>query len=235
MHDLMGRASMEILHSVRTGDSAFEQVFGKSLWDYLSEHSDENEWFNRHMQSQALSLAMPAVTGYDWSRSRTVVDVGGGTGLFLSALLRHHSHLSGILVDQPHVIASAPAVLAAAGVVERCQISAGSFFEKIAGQGDTYVLSRILHDWDDERALSILNSLRSSMPKQGRLLILEMVVPEDGKPHPSKMFDIAMMVLFGGLERTQREFADLLRSASFHLAATIPTTGPTVILEAIPT
>jgi hypothetical protein len=118
--------------------------------------------------------------------------------------------------------------------MERCKIMPGSFFERIFAQGDTYVLSRVLHDWDDKQALAILKSLRRSMPKQARLLILEMVVPGDGKPHPSKMFDIAMMVLFGGLERTKEEFADLLRSASFHLSAAMPTTGPTVVLEAIP-
>jgi hypothetical protein len=151
-HDLMGRASAEIVHGVRSGTSAFEKMFGEPLWDYLAAHPEENDWFNRHMQSQAVPLALPAVAAYDWSRSRIVVDVGGGTGRFLGALLQKHPHLSGILVDQPHVVASARAVLEEAGVGNRCRIVAGNFFEGVVAEGDTYVLSRILHDWNDEKA-----------------------------------------------------------------------------------
>jgi hypothetical protein len=234
MHDLMGRASMEILHSVRTGDCASEKVFGSSLWEYLAGHSEENEWFNKHMQSQAIALAMPAVAAYDWTRSKMVVDVGGGTGVLLSALLKCHSHLSGTLIDQAHVIARAHEVMAAAGVTKRCKSVVGTFFERLGAEGDTYILSRVLHDWDDERAGAILRCIRKSMPSHARLLILEMVVPEDDRPHPSKMIDISMMVLFSGRERTQQEFARLLHSASFDLVAAIPTKGPTLILEAVP-
>ncbi len=234
-HDLMGRASAEIVHSVRTGTSAFEKMFGETLWGYLAEHPDENEWFNRHMQSQAAPLALTAVEAYDWSRSRIVVDVGGGTGRFLGALLRRHPHLSGILFEQPHVVAAAGAVLQEAGVTDRCRIVPGNFFDGVAAEGDTYILSRILHDWDDEQALKILHAVRKSMPGKARLLILEMLVPEDGKPHVSKVLDIAMMMLFGGgRERTEKEFANLVREASLELAAVIPTLGPTSIIEVVP-
>jgi O-methyltransferase domain len=233
-HDLMGRASAEIVHSVRTGTSAFEKMFGEPLWDYLAAHPDENDWFNRHMQSQAAPLAMTAIEAYDWSRSRIVVDVGGGTGRFLGGLLQKQPHLSGILVDLPHVVASAGAVLQEAGVSKRCRIVAGNFFEGVVAEGDTYVLSRILHDWDDEKALRILRTVRKSMPAKARLLILEMLVPEGGKPHISKVLDIAMMMLFGGgRERTEKEFAELVREASFEAPAVIPTSGPTWVIEAI--
>ena len=233
-HDLMGRASAEIAHSVRTGSPAFEKMFGEPLWDYLSKHADENEWFNRHMQSQAAFLAMTAIDAYDWSHSKIVVDVGGGTGRFLGALLRKHAHLSGILVDQPHVVAAAGAVLKEAGVADRCRIVAGNFFEGIAAEGDTYVLSRILHDWDDRKAAEILRAVRKSMPAQARLLLLEMLVPENAGPHLSKVLDIAMMMLFGGgRERTEKEFAQLLQAASFKAGAVVPTSGPTSVIEAI--
>jgi len=233
-HDLMGRASAEIVHSVRSGTSAFEKMFGEPLWDYLAAHPEENDWFNRHMQSQAAPLAMTAIEAYDWSRSRIVVDVGGGTGRFLGGLLQKHLHLSGILVELPHVVASAHAVLQEAGVSERCRIVAGNFFEGVVAEGDTYVLSRILHDWDDGKALRILRTVRKSMPDKAHLLILEMLVPEDGKPHVSKVLDIAMMMLFGGgRERTEKEFAELVREASFEATAVIPTLGPTWIIEAI--
>jgi SAM-dependent methyltransferase len=233
-HDLMGRASAEIVHGVRSGTPAFEKMFGESFWDYLAAHPDENDWFNRHMQAQAAPLAMSAIDAYDWSGSRVVVDVGGGTGRFLGGLLQKEAHLSGILVDQPHVVASARPVLEEAGVSERCRIVAGDFFEGVVADGDTYVLSRILHDWDDEKALRILRTVRKSMPGKARLLILEMLVPEDGKPHVSKVLDIAMMMLFGGgRERTRDEFTKLVREASFELTAVIPTLGPTSVIEAI--
>lgn len=233
-HDLMGRASSEIVHSVRGGTSAFEKMFGAQLWDYLAAHPEENDWFNLHMQAQARPLAISAVEAYDWSRSRIVVDVGGGTGQFLAGLLQTHPHLSGILVELPHVVESARAFVQAAGLSERCRIVAGNFFEGVVAEGDTYVLSRILHDWDDEKALKILRTVRKSMPGKARLLILEMLVPQDGKPHVSKLLDVVMMTLFGGgRERTKKEFDKLVREASFELSAIIPTLGPTSVIEAI--
>jgi hypothetical protein len=233
-HDLMGRASAEIVHSVRNGTSAFEKMFGEPLWTYLAAHPEENNWFNLHMQAQARPLAISAVEAYDWSRSRIVVDVGGGTGQFLGGLLQTHAHLSGILVELPHVVASARAFVQAAGLSERCRIVAGNFFEGVLAEGDTYVLSRILHDWDDEKALRILRTVRKSMPDGARLLILEMLVPEDGKPHVSKLLDVVMMTLFGGgRERTKKEFDKLVRDASFELSAVIPTLGPASVIEAV--
>jgi hypothetical protein len=234
-HDVVARASAEIVHSVTTGKSAFEKAFGTDLWDYLAAHPRENDWFNRHMQSQSVSLTLPLVDVYDWSRARTVVDVGGGTGRFISAVLRQNTHLCGVLVDQPHVVTGATAVLADAGVADRCRVEAGSFLEPIRVKGDIYVLSRILHDWDDDSALRILKAVRAPMPLQARLLILEMLVPEDGAPHASKMFDIAMMVVFGGgRERTVREFASLLGTVGLQLKAVIPGSGPISIIEAVP-
>jgi hypothetical protein len=233
-HDLMGRASSEIVHSVRSGTSAFEKAFGEPLWDYLAAHPEENDWFNVHMQAQARPLAISAVEAYDWSRSSIVVDVGGGTGQFLGGLLQMHPRLSGILVELPHVVDSARAFVQGMGLSERCRIVAGNFFEGIVAEGDTYVLSRILHDWDDEKALRILRTVRRSMPNKARLLILEMLVPEDGKPHVSKLLDVVMMTLFGGgRERTKKESEKLVREASFELTSVIPTMGPTSIIEAI--
>lgn len=163
-HDLMGRASAEIVHSVRNGTSAFEKMFGEPLWNYLAAHPEENEWFNLHMQAQARPLAISAVEAYDWSGSRIVVDVGGGTGQFLGGLLQMHPRLSGILVELPHVVDSARAFVQALGLAERCRIVSGNFFEDIVAEGDTYVLSRILHDWDDERALKVLRTVASRCP-----------------------------------------------------------------------
>jgi hypothetical protein len=227
MHDLPARASAAILHSARTGEPAFEHLHGKTVWDHLAENPEENDWFNRHMRAQAVGLALPAVSAYDWTPIRTVVDVGGGTGLLLKALLEAHSHLEGVLVDQPHVIAQAQAG-------ERCRVVAGSFLESIPALGDAYVLSRILHDWDDEQAARILRTVRAAMRAGNRLLVLEMVVPEDARPHASKMLDIAMLVQFGGRERTEAEFRALLAGAALRVERIIPSRGPTSVIEALP-
>lgn len=227
MHDLPARAAAGILHSVRTGDPAFDKLHGRSLWAHLAEHPEENDWFNRHMRAQALALALPAVAAYDWTASRTVVDVGGGTGIFLNTVLEKNPQLNGILVDQPHVISSAQ-------LGPRATAVAGDFFQAIPARGDTYTLSRVLHDWDDEHAVRILRTVRAAMSGDDRLLVLEMVVPEDGTPHPSKMLDIAMLVQFGGRERTAREYATLFSAGSLKLARTFRTAGPTTVLEAVP-
>lgn len=227
MHDLPARSAAGILYTVRTGAPAFPHLYGKSIWEHLAENPDENEWFNRHMRSQALALAMPVIAEYDWSRCNTVVDVGGGTGLFIEALLERHSHLTGVLVDQPHVVANIQQS-------ERCRVVSGDFFSSVPATGDTYVLSRVLHDWNNEDALRILQTVRTAMPSTARLLILEMVVPEDSSPHPSKMLDVAMLLQFGGRERTERQFAELITAARLRFTGISATTGPTSILEAIP-
>lgn len=231
--DRLPLASAELLHSVHTGEAAFDRVYGESFWDYLARDTEAGEWFDEQMHAQGLLLQLPALFAYDdWGTLRTVVDVAGGTGFLLGTLLARQPHLNGILVDRPAVLDRAVPVLERLGVADRCRREAGDIFTGIPSGGDAYILSRVLHDWDDHRAATILRTVRAALAEEGRILLLEMVVPTDETRHRSKAQDVTMLTLFGGgRERTAEEFAHLLATAGFRLGRIIPTGGPTSIIE----
>ena len=171
---------------------------------------------------------------YDVSTFKTVVDVGGGHGALLAGLLQSSPTTRGILFDQPHVVAGAEPVLTAAGVEDRCTRIGGDFFEAVPSGGDAYVLAQILHDWDDDHSITILEQCRKVIPVDGRLLVVEIVLPPGEEPSFGKWIDLQMLVLAGGRERTAREYEELLLAAGFALGRVIPTPiGPSVV-EAIP-
>ncbi len=229
--DIMAWSQVE--HSLRTGDSAFPLVHGRSYWDYLSEHPEEAERFDRSMESFT-RLASPTVLGrYDWASAQTVVDVGGGNGTFLGELLVRHRHLRGVVFDQPHVVAGAHDVLEDAGVADRCHIEAGNFFQEVPEGHDIYVLKLILHDWEDDRARDILRAVRRAMRPGSRLLVIDALIPDGDGPDPGKLVDLQMLVLFGGRERTRANFDQLLASVGLRLARVVPT-KPLSIIEAVP-
>lgn len=219
-------------HSLRTGQPAFELAHGQPYWEYLSEHPDQNRQFNSVMEGITREVAAAAIPVYDWSAVSTVVDVGGGTGELLARVLLANQTARGILVDLPHVLEDAPPLLERLGVSERCSIVEGSFFDSLPPSADIYMLKSILHDWDDERALAILRSVRKAMRSDSRLLVLDTVIPEDDEAHLSKVLDLAMLVVLGGRERTVSEFASLLAAAGLRLERVIPTATPHSILEA---
>jgi O-methyltransferase len=162
------------------------------------------------------------------------VDVGGGYGALLATILRNNPGTRGILFEQPHVIASAEEELVAAAVADRCTFVGGDFFVEVPAGGDAYVLSQILHDWDDERCVAILGQCRRAMPDHGKLLVVELVLPPGDEPFLGKWLDLHMLVLLGGRERTATEYDALFRAAGFKLARVVPTSpGPSVV-EAIP-
>jgi hypothetical protein len=229
------RAGTELLHAVYTGECPFEKAAGQSFWTYLAENAQASDWFNREMQAHNSTLNVPTLLAVDWKDSRIVVDVAGGTGQALSAVLLANPHLQGVLLDQPQVMDSARAVMKAAGVESRCRLEPGDIFKAVPSQGDTYILARVLHDWDDQAALAILKVIRQAIPANGRLLILEMIVPTGNSPHISKSADISMLLLFGGgRERTEREFDELLRAANFRFARVQVRHGVMHMIEAMP-
>jgi len=229
-----------LLHSVRTGEPAFEHVYGMNAFEYYEkfperERSQVHEEVMGNMTAQSNAALLGA---YDFSRFGVVVDVGGGNGALLVALLRAHPELRGILLDLPYAITAAEETLRKAKMTDRCTLIAGSFFESVPEGGDAYVMKRIIHDWDDEHALSILRSCRAAMTSGAKLLVLDEVMPERADPDAagSFMLDIEMLVATpGGRERTEREFAGLLDEAGFRLSRVVPTSFMRLaVVEALP-
>jgi hypothetical protein len=228
------RAWDDVLHSVRTGQPAFEHAFGMPYFDYFATHPEASQVFNEAMVGWTTQVVDAVVAAYDFSPFGTVVDVGGGHGALLAAILKRNATARGILFDVPHVVEGAEPFLTAAAVANRCTLVGGNFFAEIPAGADAYVLAQILHDWDDERSVAILRQVRRAMPDQGKLLVVELVLPEGNDPFMGKWLDLHMLVLLGGRERTAAQYATLLRAAGFELTRIVPLRTGQSIVEAIP-
>ena len=222
-----------IVHSIETGKTGFERAHGRALFDYLAQHPEEASLFSETMVGFHGEEPRAAAAAYDFSIFDTVVDVGGATGNMLAAILARHARPRGVLFDRPHVVGDAPALLNAKGVNDRVTIEAGDFFETAPAGGDAYVLSHIIHDWNEGQCLTILGHVRKAMKRQGRLLVVEMVLPEGDAPHPGKMLDMVMLVVPGGQERTEAEYRLLLSGAGFRLSRVVPTDSAVSVVEAV--
>jgi len=228
------RAWGDLLHSVQTGKTAFEHQFGTSYFAYLAQHREADRVFNEAMTGWTAQLVGAVVDAYDFSPFRTIMDVGGSYGTLLAAVLRSNPAARGILFDQPHVAASAGEHLAVAGVAERCKTVGGDFFVEIPAGADAYMLAQILHDWDDERSVAILQQCRRAMPAHGKLLVIELVLPPDEEPFFGKWLDLHMLVLLGARERTAVEYGALFHAAGFELARVVATPAGASVVEAVP-
>ena len=223
----------QLLHSVRTGEPAFDHAHGVRFFDFLRDNDDAAKTFNDAMSSFSEQEITALLTAYDFSREHRVVDVGGGHGRLLGALLRSHPKLCGTLYDLPHVVEGAHD-LEATELAGRAAILGGDFFEHVPPGGDVYLLKSVIHDWDDACAIRILENCRIAMQDDARLLLLERVVGDPTEPSEAKLFDINMLAMLGGRERTQYEHQALLHSAGFRLTRLISTRSPLSILEAMP-
>jgi hypothetical protein len=208
------RPLSQLPHSVRTGEPSFPRVFGKPWLDYYADHPEAARVFDRAMAAGSAFFAeLPGV--YDFTRARTIVDVGGGNGTLLGAVLAAHPHLTGIALDVPHVVATTRDRLRRQGLADRSEVIGGDFFASVPAGGDVYLLSRILHDWEDERCLALLRNCRKAMTPGSELLIIERVVPAGGEPSLALEWDIHMLANTGGRERTAAEYHALLDRAGF--------------------
>ena len=223
----------QLSRSVLTGKCAIEEVRGKPTFEWFEDVPELAAVFNDGMTSISKMETPLIVSAYDFSSFGTIVDVGGGHGLLLSEILRQAHNSSGILFDAESVIEGAPTVLEPAGVSGRCAVVAGSFFESVPAGGDAYVLKHIIHDWDDEKSVRILRNVRTAMNPDAKVLIAEAVVPDDDREHVSKLLDLEMLVAATGRERTEAEYADLLRQAGLRHTRTVATVGPGSIVEAV--
>lgn len=232
--DWLWRAYGQTLQSVLTGRPAFAHVHGAPFYEYLDQDSGAASQFHDAMATYSRLEAAAIAEAYDFAPNSTVVDVGGGEGALLVALLSAHSSLSGVLFDQPAVVARAEHVFAAAGVAPRAAWVGGDFFSSVLPDGDVYVLKSVVHNWDDEAAERVLHSCRRAMRPHARLLIAERVVPIDNAPSEAKLFDINMLVVVGGRERTETEYRGLLERTGFTLVRVIATNSPLSLIEARP-
>jgi hypothetical protein len=219
--------SWTLLHSMKTGESGFRSRFGKSLFEWLREHPEDERLFSEAMSTFSGLEIGGILNSYDFSRHASVVDVGGAHGELLQALLEAQSQMTGTLFDVPSVIERAAGIARAPGFERRCSLVGGDFFESVPSGKDLYILKHILHDWDDERALIILRNVERAMPRGGHLLIAEQGIAPPGVPNPGKLLDVVMLSLLeSGRERSTEEFATLLSQAGLELERTIPTPGP---------
>jgi hypothetical protein len=233
--DLYYRAASGLLDSARNGGAAFRHVYGTELFDHLTASPDRLVAFQESMVARSQLEAAEVLGAYDFSRYHHIVDVGGGFGVTLAAILRSYPNLHGTLFDRPEVVRAAQERLQAAGVAGRCQLVGGDAFDAVPHGGDLYLLSRVIHDWNDEDAVRILRSCRSAMNPDAGLVLVEAVIADRVSDQPSAiLMDLHMLVLGHGKERTFGEFSGLFARAAFALRHVIPTQGRTGvnILEA---
>lgn len=228
------RAFESIMYSLETGATAFEKVMGMPVFEYLGQHPEEASLFSETMVGFHGAEPPAVAAAYDFSAFMTVVDVGGATGNMLAAILTRHAGPRGVLFDMPHVVGDAPALLKERGVDKRVTIEPGDFFKTVPAGGDAYLLSHVIHDWNEEQCLTILGHCRKAMKPDSRLLIVEMVLPAGDTPHPGKVLDMVMLVIPGGQERTEAEYALLLGKAGFRLTRVVPTASAVSVVEAVP-
>ena len=228
----MWQAWTGLEHSVRCGEPAFAHVHGSPVFEYLAQHAESAIRFDNAMAASSRLMNEALVEAYDWSRFGTLVDVAGGIGTTLAAILRANPGVRGVLFDLPHVIERGRDNLAREGLAARCQARTGSFFDAVPSGADAYFMKHIIHDWNDEDCLRILRNCRAAMSDHAKLLVCEKLIPPDDRPSVAKTLDLVMLVMTdGGRERTEQEFQELFARAGMRLARVVLTRVDNCILE----
>jgi cyclopropane fatty-acyl-phospholipid synthase-like methyltransferase len=223
-----------VAEAVRTGQPTFAKAMGAPVFEYFPKHPEDAALFDASMTALSAQQSQAVAEAYDFAGVRTVMDVAGGRGHLLATVLRAHPSLRGVLFEMPHVAPGAQATFQASGLADRVETLTGDMFQSVPAGGDAYMLKHIIHDWDDAKCLTLLKNVRKVIPPNGKLLVVDMVVPGPGEPHLSKLLDLEMLVMAGGLERTREEFAALFQRAGFRLARVVPTRSPVSVVEGVP-
>jgi hypothetical protein len=223
----------ELMHSLRTGEPTVESVLGMPIFEYFEAHPDDAAVFDRSQAQGGLALHAAVATSCDFDAIDTIVDLGGGNGSLVAAILKRHPDIRAVIFDLPHVIERARAA-AQPSSSTRCEYVGGSFFDSVPPGADAYLLSRALHDWDDDDAVTILTNCRRAMRGDARLLVIERLVPPGNEPHDSKFMDLNMLVMTGGRERTEHEYRALFERSGLRLDRIIDTGSAVSVLEVIP-
>jgi hypothetical protein len=223
----------ELPYSVKTGKPSFDKVHGKSSFDYFWSNEKAGKVFNDAMTSNSAFSSVAVVNAYDFSSVSTLVDVGGGHGFLLASILAKFGKVKGILYDMPAIVAEAEKLLKEHGVTERCETIGGDFFKSVPAGGDAYIMKHIIHDWNDEQCITILQNCREAMTEGGKVLVVEMVIPEGNEPSPAKFLDLQMLQYLPGCERTEKEYSELFDKARLKLTRIVSTMSPFSIIEGI--
>jgi hypothetical protein len=220
------------MHSVKTGESAVPATVGTGVFEHFATHPELSKIFNDAMTGFSAAVIPAVIEAYDFSGIGTLVDIAGGHGGVLTAILKKYPAMRGVLFDLDHVIAGAHAAIAAQGVADRCSTATGDFFKDVPAGGDAYIMKHIIHDWDDEKAAAILRNIGKVLPRDGRVILIESVIPAGNEPGLGKIIDLEMLVMPGGRERTEQEFRALFDRAGFTLTRVVPTQSPLSVVEA---
>jgi len=223
----------EFPYSVQTGKTSAEKALGMPIFDYFAQNPDQGSLFSETMVGFHGREPAAVADAYDFSGFKTIVDVGGATGHMLATLLERFPGPKGVVFDMPHVQKDAEAHIASRGLADRLRFQPGSFFESVPPGGDAYILSHIIHDWNEEQCVTILGNVRKSMNPGGKVLVIEMVLPPGNTPHPGKMLDMIMLAIPGGQERTEAEYRPLLAKAGLKVTRVVPTESAVSVLEAV--
>ena len=221
-----------LVDSVRSGNAVVPGLRGVESFDYFAQEPELAELFNQTMTSVSEMTDATVVAGYDFRAYPMIVDVGGGHGPLLAAILAAAPASRGVLYDLPRVVANAPSLLREHNVEDRVRIAQGSFFDGVPGGGDAYVLKNIVHDWPDEKAVQILRNVRAAAGPRATLLLVEFVIPNHDREFPGKWVDLEMLLNLGARERTAAEYRDLLSQAGFRMTQVVQTASPLSVVEA---
>jgi hypothetical protein len=231
---IVWRAIAEMLYAVETGQPGFDRAYGMPAFEYFAHHPDAAALASRAMMEFHGAEAAAIAAAYDLSDVTTLIDLGGGVGNVLETLLEMNPRLSGILFELPHVARLARDRLHAAGLTDRCAVVAGDFFESVLPVGDVYLLSHVIHDWDDERCVKLLRNCRDVMTPASRVLIVEIVLPGPNQASLGNLMDLMMLVGQHGQERTIAEYEGLVAQAGFRVARVVPTSSVVSVIEIVP-
>lgn len=223
----------EMLYSIRTGDTVVEKVFGVSCFDYLAKNKEVSDTFNAAMTAYSKMTTPAVLQAYDfsWLNGKTLVDIGGGHGHLLSAILKTYPEISGVIFDLAHVLEGSEDRISAAGLSGCCKVETGDFFQSVP-TGDAYIMKHIIHDWADDRAVTILKNCHRAARGSAKVILVEAVLTAGNEPSGAKWLDLEMLLLPGGRERTEEEFARLFQLAGFRLARVVRTNSSVCVLEA---
>jgi O-methyltransferase domain/Dimerisation domain len=223
----------DLPYSIETGNPAFPHKHNEPWFTWLEQNPTEAKLFHDAMTSLSAGAVAAVVEAYDFSGISKLVDVGGGHGMLLSSVLSKYPNMKGIVFDDPKVVSGAREMLGERGVSERCELSGGNFFESVPSGGDAYILKHIIHDWSDDECVTILRHCHNAMLSNGKVLIVEMVIPDPNVPGISKLLDLQMLLFLTGRERTAEEYQALLGRAGFDLKRIVPTASPYSVIEGV--
>jgi hypothetical protein len=230
--DHVWRSWGNLADAVRAGENSFRMVHGTDIWDWRADHPEESAVFDGAMRSLTAAANAAILAAYDFGRLGTIVDVGGGNGALLASILQAHPDVRGILFDQAHVVSGAEPVMQAAGVLDRCEVVAGSFFDSVPGSADAYVLKSIIHDWEDPESVAILSVCRRALGAESVVLLIERELGAPNENPGAKLSDLNMFVMPGGRERSDAEYAELFEQAGLRHASTQLAANGFAVIEA---